>query len=234
MEQKLVARTRKLTGKGGARRIRAQGEVPAIIYGLGLEPRNLAVKTGDVWDTIQGEAGLNVLIDLQVVDGKEKDSQLVMIKEVQKHPFKEKILHVDFLRVARDEKVTMKVPITLVGQEDSVGLKEGGTLQHTLWEVEIECLPADIPDELPLDISELDIGDNIRVSDLVVPGEVKMTADPEDVIVTVLAPRLLVEEEEEEEELTPEEMEALEAEEEMAPGEETPEEGAPPPGGEEE
>ena len=115
-----------------------------------------------------------------------------------------------------------------------MGLKEGGTLQHTLWEVEIECLPADIPDELPLDISELDIGDNIRVSDLVVPGEVKMTADPEDVIVTVLAPRLLVEEEEEEEELTPEEMEALEAEEEMAPGEETPEEGAPPPGGEEE
>ncbi|MBU4385700.1 MAG: 50S ribosomal protein L25, partial [Actinobacteria bacterium] len=137
MELKLEARKRELTGKGGARKIRAQGEVPAVVYGLGTESRNLAVKKGDIWEAIQGEAGLNVLIDLQVVDGKEKDSHLVMIKEVQRHPFKEMILHVDFLMVARDETVTMKVPIKIVGEQESVGLKNGGTLQHSLWDVEV-------------------------------------------------------------------------------------------------
>ncbi|MBU4194087.1 MAG: 50S ribosomal protein L25/general stress protein Ctc [Actinobacteria bacterium] len=226
MELKLEARKRELTGKGGARKIRAQGEVPAVVYGLGTESRNLAVKKGDIWEAIQGEAGLNVLIDLQVVDGKEKDSHLVMIKEVQRHPFKEMILHVDFLMVARDETVTMKVPIKIVGEQESVGLKNGGTLQHSLWDVEVECLPADIPEGLSLDVSSLDIGDSLRVSDLDPPGEVSILVGPEDVVVNILAPRIVTEEEEEEELLE-------EVKEGMEPAEEAPEDGAPSPGGEE-
>lgn len=226
MELKLEARKRELTGKGGARKIRAQGEVPAVVYGLGTESRNLAVKKGDIWEAIQGEAGLNVLIDLQVVDGKEKDSHLVMIKEVQRHPFKEMILHVDFLMVARDETVTMKVPIKIVGEQESVGLKNGGTLQHSLWDVEVECLPADIPEGLSLDVSSLDIGDSLRVSDLDPPGEVSILVGPEDVVVNILAPRIVTEGEEEEELLE-------EVEEGMEPAEEAPEDGAPSPGGEE-
>jgi len=226
LELKLEARKRELTGKGGARKIRAQGEVPAVVYGLGTESRNLAVKKGDIWEAIQGEAGLNVLIDLQVVDGKEKDSHLVMIKEVQRHPFKEMILHVDFLMVARDETVTMKVPIKIVGEQESVGLKNGGTLQHSLWDVEVECLPADIPEGLSLDVSSLDIGDSLRVSDLDPPGEVSILVGPEDVVVNILAPRIVTEEEEEEELLE-------EVKEGMEPAEEAPEDGAPSPGGEE-
>ncbi|MBU4174031.1 MAG: 50S ribosomal protein L25 [Actinobacteria bacterium] len=230
MELKIEARTRDLTGKRGARRTRAQGDVPAVLYGLGNESRNLAVKKGDLWDAIQGEAGLNVLIDLWVVDGKEKDNQLVMIKELQKHPLREEILHVDFLMVARDEKISMQVPVVIIGEEESVGLKNGGTLQHNLWDVEVECIPTRIPEGLSLDISGLDIGDSLRVSDLDVPGEVEILVGSEDVVVNILAPRVITEEVEEEKELLEGEEEIEEG---MAPAEEAAEEGAPQPGGEE-
>ena len=231
MELKIEARTRDLTGKRGARKTRALGDVPAVLYGLGSESRNLAVKKGDLWDAIQGEAGLNVLIDLWVVDGKEKDSQLVMIKELQKHPVREEILHVDFLMVARDETIRMQVPVVILGEEESVGLKNGGTLQHNLWDVEVECLPTSIPEGLSLDISGLDIGDSLRVSDLDVPGEVEILVGSEDVVVNILAPRVITEEVEEEvgEELLEGEEEIEEG---MAPAEEAAEEGAPQPGDE--
>jgi len=230
LELKIEARTRDLTGKRGARATRAEGDVPAVLYGLGSESRNLAVKKGDLWDAIQGEAGLNVLIDLWVVGGKEKDNHLVMIKELQKHPFREELLHVDFLMVARDEMIRMQVPVVIVGEEESAGLKNGGTLQHNLWDVEVECLPTGIPEGLSLDISGLDIGDSLRVSDLVVPGEVEILVGQEDVVVNILAPRVITEEVEEEEELLEGEEEGEEG---MAPGEEEAEEGAPQPGDEE-
>ena len=226
MELKIEARTRDLTGKRGARKTRVQGDVPAVLYGLGSESRNLAVKKGDLWDAIRGEAGLNVLIDLWVMDGKEKTSHLVMIKELQKHPVREEILHVDFLMVARDERIRMRVPVVIAGEEESAGLKNGGTLQHNLWDVEVECLPTSIPEGLSLDISGLDIGDSLRVSDLVVPGEVEILVGSEDVVVNILAPRVVEEKVEEEEELLEGEEEI---EEEMAPAEEAAEEGAPKP-----
>jgi large subunit ribosomal protein L25 len=225
LEIKLKARNRSETGKGAARKMRAQGEVPAVMYGHGIEPRSLAVKKDELQDVIHGEAGLNVLIDLQVVEGKEKDSHLVMIKELQKHPFKERLLHVDFLKVARDEKVTMKVPVSIAGEEESLGLRAGGTLQHNLWEVEVECLPTEVPDHLFIDISGVNIGDHLSVSDLKPAPGVTVLAEPEDVILTILAPRLIVEEEEEVEE----EAEAME---EVA-AEEKPAEAASPESGEE-
>lgn len=227
MELKLEARAREETGKAAARRLRAGGEVPAVMYGLGSEPQPLVVEGSDIWEAIRGEAGINVLIDLQVADGGKKDNHLVMIKELQRHPFKDKIFHVDFLKIARDEVVQMKVPINLIGEEDALGIKAGGTLQHNLWDLEVECLPTDIPESLELDISALEIGDNLRVSELNVPSAVTVLTDRDEVIATILAPRM--EEEEEEEELLPEELEAEEGE---GPPEEM-EEGAPPEDGEE-
>jgi large subunit ribosomal protein L25 len=164
-----------------------------------------------------------------VVDGKEKDSHLVMIKELQRHPFKEKLLHVDFLKVARDERVTMKVPLSIRGEETSAGLKAGGTLQHNLWEVEVECLPTEVPDHIYADITDLNIGDHLGVTDLEAPEGVTILADSEDIVLTILAPRLAVEEEEA---LVSEEEAA--AREEAAPGEEARAEAAAPEGGEEE
>lgn len=224
MEARLEARKREETGKGGARRTRANGEVPGVIYGLGTKSQPLAVKAEDLEGVIRGEAGVNVLIDLHLVDGKDKSGSLVMIKELQKHPLKDKLLHVDFLRVARDEVITARVQIAILGEEECIGLKAGGTLQHALWEVEVECLPADIPDQLTIDISGLDIGDNLRVEDLQVPKGVELMADPDDVIATILAPRM--EEELVEEEVPEEELEFVEGEE--VPEGEAPEEAVPP------
>jgi large subunit ribosomal protein L25 len=229
LELKLKARKRQETGKGAARKLRGHGEIPAVMYGHGTEPQPLAVKREELQDAIHGEAGLNVLLDLQVTDGKEKDDHLVMIKELQKHPFKEIVLHVDFLKVARDERVTMKVPLAILGEENSVGLKAGGTLQHNLWEVEVECVPADVPDHVQADISDLKVGEHMSVADIKPLPGVTVLADLEDVILTILAPRLVVEEAE-----VPEAEEEAAVKEEVAPGEVAPAESASPAGGEEE
>jgi len=226
LEFKLKAEKRDETGKGAARKARERGEVPAVMYGLGGAPVSLLIKKEDLTDVLGSAAGTNVLLDLQVTSGKDKDNYLVMIKELQRHPFKEKLLHVDFLKVARDTKVSMRVPITITGEEESVGLKEGGTLQHNLWEVEIECLPGDVPDHVFIDIADADIGDHLSVSDLNIPAGITVLADPGDVVLTLLAPRLIVEEE-------VEEAEGLEAREEGAPAEEISSEGATGEGGEE-
>ena len=228
MEQRLKARKRSETGKGEVRRLRNSGEIPAVIYGHGTEPQTLAVRNEELQDAIRGEAGLNVLLDLQVTDGKQKDNHLVMIKELQRHPFKEKLLHVDFLKVARDEKVTMKVPIAILGEEESVGLRVGGTLQHNLWEVEVECLPTEVPDHLQADIAEIVVGEHLSVSDIKPRPGVTVLTDPDEIILTILAPRLLEEVEE-----APLEEEEAAAMEEAALGEAPPEESAPSAGGEE-
>lgn len=197
------------------------------MYGHGTEAQPLAVKNEELQDVIRGEAGLNVLLDLQVVDGKQKDNHLVMIKELQKHPFREKLLHVDFLIVARDEKVAMRVPVAILGEEESVGLRAGGTLQHNLWEVEVECLPTEVPDHLQLDITAIAVGEHLSVADLKPRPGVTVLTDPEDVILTILAPRLVEELEE-----VPSEEEVA-AKEEAAVGEAPPAESAPSTGGEE-
>ena len=211
MELKLNARARSETGKSAAKKMRGRGEVPAVMYGHGAEPSSLAVNNEELQDVIRGEAGLNVLLELQVIDGTEKDSHLVMIKELQKHPFKDKLLHVDFLKVARDEKVAMRVPFAVTGEESSLGLRAGGTLQHNLWEVEVECLPTEVPDHIYIDISETKVGEHLSVGDLKPLPGVTILAEPADIILAILAPRLIVEEEEEgleEEEAAGEEEEA--------------------------
>jgi large subunit ribosomal protein L25 len=230
LELKLTAETREETGKGPVKRLREKGGIPAVLYGPGLRTHNLMVKKEDLSEVLHTEAGANVLIDLQLVEGKKKESHLVMIKEIQRHPFKEKYLHVDFVKVARDEKVTTKVPIAVKGEAESAGLKNGGTLQHNIWEVEVECLPADMPDHLYVDISMMEIGDHLRVGDLIrLPG-VTMLTDADDTILTILAPRVIEVEvpevAEAAEELAPEG-------EEEAPAEEKPGEAAPSAGGEE-
>ena len=223
MEFKLEAETREEKGKGPVKRLRSKGEIPAVLYGMGVESHSLMVKKEDLTEVLHTGAGANVLIDLQVVDGKNRENHLVMIKEIQRHPFKEKFLHVDFVKVARDEKVTTKVTIAVKGEEETLGLKAGGTLQHNIWEVEVECLPADMPDHLYADISMMEIGDHLQVSDLVTPAGVTVVTDADDTILTILAPRVLEVEEVAEEV----------AEEGVVPAEEKLEEAAPPAGGEE-
>ncbi|MDD5448927.1 MAG: 50S ribosomal protein L25, partial [Actinomycetota bacterium] len=135
-----------------------------------------------------------------IKDGKEKKSQLVMIKEVQKHPLKDMVLHVDFLGVARERKITIRVPVVVTGEEKSEGVKEGGIVQHNLWEVEVECLPTNIPESLPVDVSQLNIGQHLLVSDLQPPAGVLILDSPEEIVTSILAPRTVAVEEKAEEE----------------------------------
>lgn len=198
MELVLEAVERSETGKDAAKRARAAGEVPAILYGHGTEPMPIAVRSDALYTIIRGEAGVNALINLKI--GKE-EGQLVMIKELQRHPLKEALVHADFLRVARDEKIIVRVPITIQGESASQGIKDGGTLQQLLWDVEVECLPTDIPDQLFVDISEFAIGDLFVVEQLDVPEGIRVLEADADAVLTILAPR---QEEEEEEEIAEE------------------------------
>jgi large subunit ribosomal protein L25 len=189
VELKLKAETREESGKGPARRARERGEVPAVMYGIGSEAKPLIIKREDIMEVLHSSAGSNALINL-VVDGKTKDSHLVMIKEIQRDPIKDRLLHLDLLKVARDEAVTTKVPIEVTGEEESAGLKAGGTLQHNLWDVEVECLPADLPDHLKVDITDVKIGEHLTVADLQPRSGVTVLTEAHDIILTILAPRV--------------------------------------------
>jgi large subunit ribosomal protein L25 len=176
----LHADTGRPTGSRASGRLRAEGKVPGVIYGLGKEPQPVAVAWRDLRHALTGEAGLNALIDLHV-DGASGD--LVMVKEMQRHPVRRDVLHVDFLRVSRDQEITVEVPIVLHGEATKV-LQNDGVVDHVLYHLGISAKPSDIPNEVAIDISELEIGDAIRIGDLRLPAGVTTDSDPEDAIVT--------------------------------------------------
>ncbi|MDI3548664.1 MAG: large subunit ribosomal protein [Halanaerobiales bacterium] len=190
----LQAEVREETGKGVARKLRRAGLLPGVVYGKTRKSQPLIVDPIQLQNKMSG----NVIFDLTIVDDDKETKETVMIKEIQRDPIKGDLLHIDFQHISMDEKISVSIPLSLKG--DAPGVKEGGVLQQLLREVEIECLPADIPEELELDISDLHIGDSLMVSDLDVPEEIEIKTPLDEVIVTVVAPTELVEEEIEEEE----------------------------------
>jgi large subunit ribosomal protein L25 len=190
MEQRLVAETREGTGKGAARKLRAAGRVPAILYGHGMDPLALSVDSRELFHLLHTGAGANVLVDL-VVDGTE---HLALPREVQRDHIKGRFVHVDFLAVRRDEKIHVTIPLRIVGE--SPGVKAGGVIEHHLWELNVECLATDVPEAIDVDISGLEIGSGVRVSDLKVRSGVTILTSPEDSVVAVTQPQVAVEEEE--------------------------------------
>ncbi len=184
---------RRDTGKGAARKLRTVGEIPAVLYGEGIESCPLAVDVRDFIHLIRSE-GLNVIVKLKV-EG-DRGGCTAIIKEIQRDPLKDFYLHVDFQKIAMDEKISTMVPITIVGE--APGVKEGGVLQHGLWEAEVEALPKDLPDCIEVDVSALGIGDAVRVSDLPKPEGVEILTSPDEVLVSIVPPTAIVEEVEEE------------------------------------
>ena len=191
MEQRLVAETREGTGKGAARKLRAAGRVPAILYGHGMDPLALSVDSRELFHLLHTGAGANVLVDL-VVDGAE---HLALPRDVQRDHIRGRFVHVDFLAVRRDEKINVTIPLRIVGE--SPGIKAGGVLEHHLWELNVETLATDVPEAIDVDISGLEIGSGVRVSDLKVRSGVTILTSPEDSVVAVTQPQVAVEEEEE-------------------------------------
>ncbi len=216
MEQiDLKAKVRKTVGNGPARTLRRDGKVPAVLYGPKSEPVLLSIDSKE-FELILKEASVgSVLLNLQIQNGK-TSTRSAMIKELQTHPVTGSFLHVDFYEIDMLQKITAKVPVVAKGH--SIGVEVGGLLQYVRRELEVLCLPTEIPEAIEVDITDLDIGDSIHLEDIPLSGDIEVLADTNFTVVTVLAPKVEEEPVEEEEE--------LEEGEELAEGEEAAEEGA--------
>jgi large subunit ribosomal protein L25 len=190
----LAVEKREGRGKGDARKLRASGRIPANIYGHGIDSIAVAADAHE-FEALTSKITGNTLVELQMGG----ESRQVLIREVQRHPYKPVILHVDFFAIRADEKISVSVPVHVVGTASGVK-NSGGVLQQALHEVEIEVLPNEIPEAFEIDVSALEIGDSLHVADLDTMGFETAEA-PERTIVTVQPPRILEEETEEEEEL---------------------------------
>ncbi|MEJ2154414.1 MAG: 50S ribosomal protein L25/general stress protein Ctc [Desulfobacteraceae bacterium] len=211
----LKAETRTTTGNSPARALRRAGRIPAILYGPDSETMMISVDTDAMENIIKdGNVGRSIF-DLAVDGG--KSTRAAMIKELQTDPVSRDILHIDFLEVKMDRKVKVMVPVIATGK--SVGVEMGGMLQIIRRELEVFCLPNAIPQEITIDITDLDIGNSVHVEDIALEGDVEIPHEVDFTVLTVLSPKMAEEEEveEEEEELAEgEEAEAAEAEEESA------------------
>jgi large subunit ribosomal protein L25 len=190
MERELKAEPREGTGKGVARKLRADGRIPAVVYGQGADAMHVTVDAKELFHLLHTDAGMNVLVDLRV----NSDQMLAMPREVQRDHIRGTFIHVDFLRIARDEKITVEVPVHLVGE--SHGVKEGGVVEHHLWNLQLECFPQDVPSAIEADITALGIGDSLKVSDLKIPGNVTVLTPIEETLVSIVHPQILKVEEE--------------------------------------
>lgn len=181
----LRAEIREGTGKGMARKLRVKGLLPAIFYGPRSKAIPLVIDAKEFAKTLQTEAGENVLIDLDILKDNQSARKVVMVKDLQVDPLKRITLHADFYEVAMDEMVTIEVPIHLVGKPE--GTKMGGILEQVRRVIQIQCLPADIPKSIDVEVSSLKIGDSVHVQDIKVE-KAKILADTNFTIATVVPP----------------------------------------------
>ncbi len=191
-EYKLAAENRSDAGKGAARRLRASGRVPAVLYGHGTKPQHLSVDARQFGQALRTDAGVNVLISLEVG----RDQHLALAKEIQRHPVRGDLLHVDFIQVRRGEKVHVQVPVHLVGE--APGAREGGIVDQDLYQVNVEAEVTAVPEAVEADVSGLGVGDVLRVADLKAPGGAVILDDLEASVVSVVAPTVEPEPEAEE------------------------------------
>ena len=194
----LVAETREDQGKGASRRLRRQGKVPAIIYGAGRPPRNLSFDHNKVIKELENEAFYSSILSIKVGD----KSQAAVVKDIQRHPAKRQILHMDFQRIVEDEKIRMNVPLHFIGEDVAPGVKqEGGSVSHLMTDVEVSCLPKDLPEYLEVDVAGLGLNEMLNMSDIKLPEGVEIPAlaqgeDQDNAIVSISIIKEVVIEEE--------------------------------------
>ena len=175
----LVLNTEEKTtiGSRSSRRLRRDGKVPGVLYGLGQDPEIFSVDYGDLRGALTTDAGLNALIQLSV----NGTNQLSILKSLQRHPVKDEVIHVDFVRVDPNQELAVEVPIVLEGVAKKV-TDQNGMVDQTMFSLSVLSLPDSIPNELTADVSELEINDAIRVSDVALPEGVRTEVDPEEAI----------------------------------------------------
>jgi len=185
----LSATPRDGTGKGAARSLRASGRIPGVIYGHGREPQSLTIDNRELEKLLSKISAESTVIEL-TLDGK---SAQTLIREIQRHPFKRQILHVDFQELVAGEKIIVRLPIVLTGVPDGVR-QDGGVLDQTLRELEVEVDPANIPNHIEIDVTPLKIGEGIHVRDVKLPEGVEVVTELDSSVCVVSAPRAVVEE----------------------------------------
>jgi large subunit ribosomal protein L25 len=184
----LEAKLREDAEVGKSRILRHQGFVPCVVYGEGKKTLSLKIERSRLIKFMHAHhGGENMVITLKISGGKKDEEKAVLIKEIQNHPVSGDILHVDFNEISLTKKISVKVPVAAVGEP--VGVKqEGGTLEHVIWEVEVECLPTHIPEKLTVDVSNMKIGDTVYLKDIPVPPDVVIKHDLESIVFSLLAP----------------------------------------------
>ncbi|NOZ79208.1 MAG: 50S ribosomal protein L25 [Acidobacteria bacterium] len=190
-------------GKEAVRKLRQIGKIPGVVYGGNKEPFPIAVDRHSVQELLRQEAGENTIFLLKLKGAKQQ--RRAMIREIQIDPMTRDFIHIDFIRVTRGQKLTVSVPVELVG--DCAGVRHGGVLEFSTREISMEVLPRELPEKITVDISEIDIDQNVTIEDLMdlMPKSARVLEDPGRVVVTIGAPRAAaVEEEEEAAEVAPE------------------------------
>jgi large subunit ribosomal protein L25 len=184
----LVAEFRETQGKGASRRLRHEGKVPAILYGGHADARTLTLSHQKLLIMLDNERFYSTILNLKVGD----QAQAAILKDVQRHPFKNAVLHVDFQRVEENEKIRISIPLHFTGAAVSPGVKsQGGIVSHMRNEVEVSCLPKDLPEFIEVDVSGLSINESIHLSQLKVPGGVTLVelAKDDAAVVAIHSPR---------------------------------------------
>ena len=205
----LEAKRRNETGKGSSRKIRSSGDIPAVIYGRGQDTISLTIDSQESKRLFQSVSVENTIINVKI-DSEDEEFE-TLVREIQVHPYRDDILHVDFYRIERGVALEVDIPVDYTGT--AAGVTEGGVLEILFRELRVKCRPSQIPEIISVDISDLEIGSSLKVSDIVVDEEVELMADPGQAICMVALPKEEVEEEEvEDDELLEEGMEEGEEE----------------------
>jgi len=188
-QAKLTAQRRTQVGRNAIKKIKADGMVPGVIYGSAQEPVNLQINGRELLNVLSHASGENILVELEILDGREKRNALAMIQEIQHNPLQREIVHVDFHAVSANETVSAEVPIETVGE--AVGVKvHGGLLEHILRYLEVECLPGDLPQVIEVVVTNLDVGQSLHVRELKLPSGVEAVTDAEQTVVAVVEARV--------------------------------------------
>lgn len=187
-EVTLVAESGREIGSRSSGRLRVEGRIPAVVYGHGITPLSVSINRRDLRAALHTDAGSNAVINLEVGG----DKHLTIVKDLQRHPVRNEVVHVDFLVVNRNEIVTVDVPVSLTGESKAVH-DANGTVEQQLFTLSVHTTPTNIPNEISIDVSGLDIGGSIRVSDLRLPEGVTTDVDPEEAVVTAQITRATIE-----------------------------------------
>jgi len=188
-QPKLKAHTRNLLGRNAVKQIKGKGLVPGVIYGSNQAPLPLQVENRELSAVLAHASSEHILVELEIVDGNQSTNKLALIQEVQHHPLKRGLVHVDFHAVSATEKITSSVPIETVGE--ALGVRTfGGLLEHSLRSLEVQCYPQDLPGVIRIDVTNLNIGESLHVRDIQLPPGVEAITDANLTAVSVVASRV--------------------------------------------